>query len=158
MRRGDRNRIEGAKSEPALALILDLTRATREDLERDPMMREGKDRYVDWALPCRSCFEWRQNPHTAPTLGGLLKQNPIFLTDKSVVFDEFFCLGSTSLGRKRCRVGGAAKFFQRADWALWLTRRTDERAEIHERGIMPCGSLRWEKIGSITPNRLAASR
>lgn len=132
MRRRNRNGIERVDRYPTLCALVDFACALLVYSQCDAMVGERKDRGMDCTVGCRSCLERRQNPHAVPSLGGLLKQNLVFLKNEGVIFDEFFCPGSASFGRQRFRLDGAAEFFYRTNAAFRLSRQTNERAEIDE--------------------------
>ena len=66
MGRRNRNGINRVDVDPALLLFVDLARRLGENLQRDLVMRERKDRQVYRGAGSRPCFERWQNPQAAP--------------------------------------------------------------------------------------------
>jgi len=71
---------------------------------------------------------------------GLLKQNPLLFNDKRVGLDELPCRGTGLLDWEILRVFCTAEVFDRTNSTFWLAWKTDERAEIGQRGIVNAGN------------------
>src|SRR6516225_8349912 len=96
-------------------------------------------------------FDPRQDPHPAPAVTGLLKQNPALPNDQCVRFDKLLHFGSRFPHGKRSRILCAAKRFNGADIASWLSSYTNKRTKVDKCGVK-CRSVGfWEKTGSILP-------
>jgi hypothetical protein len=72
--------------DPTVEMLVGLVCATGVNIQHDAMVRERKDRRVRRTLVYRSFLQRRQNPHAAPTMMGLLKQNPVWLNEERVTF------------------------------------------------------------------------
>lgn len=156
MWRGQRKRSQLRGGEPALRFRPQARRRVRKNFQGDAMVRERKDRRVNWAGPDRrSCR--RKNPQAAPAPTRLLEKNSMTMEDESVCFDEGFWRRREFFDWESLRILRAAKFVYRTNSTFGRACRADERAEVHERRIMRCGAARGEKIGRVTPNCFAAS-
>jgi hypothetical protein len=82
----DRDRVERIDSEPALRVFIDLPPASGINIQRDTMICERKNRFVDWLSIYRSHLQRRQNPHAAPAPVRFLKQNLFRYDDERVIF------------------------------------------------------------------------
>jgi hypothetical protein len=79
------------------------------------------------------------------------------MEDESVCFGELFRWRPGFFDGETFRILRATKFIYRTDSTLGRASRADERAEIHESGIMQGCFARGEKVGRVTPNCFAAS-
>src|SRR5262249_50766561 len=82
------------------------------------MVGEWKHRFINGlsrktSLLRSVMFEPRQDPHAAPTVAGLLEQNPAVPNDQCVHFDNLLRFGSRSPHGKRSRIFCAAKHLNR---------------------------------------------
>src|SRR5437667_9214638 len=120
------------------------------------MMRERKDRYVDWPLIYRFGLQSRQDPHAAPASGGLFEQNLALTNYKCVLFDEPLCVQSGFPDRDYFRIFREAESFYGANAAFRLSGKTDKRAKIDECRVVNAGVGFWNERGRILPKRFPA--
>src|SRR5207245_910100 len=109
------------------------------------MMRERKDRSVDWPLIYRFGLQSRQDPHAAPASGGLFEQNLALTNYKCVLFDEPLCVQSGFPDRDYFRIFRAAESFYRANAAFRLSGKADKRAKIDECRVVNAGVGFWNE-------------
>jgi hypothetical protein len=75
-----------------------------------------------------------------------------------VSFDKSLCAGFGFLDGQGFRIFGAAKFFYRTDVAFRFVRQTNERAQIHKRGIKTRCIASGNKLCGALPEFFAADR
>ena len=75
---------------------------------------------------------------------------------KCMLFDESRWTQARSPDRQRFRMFCAAEFFYWANATFGLSRNTNKRAEIDERGIVNPGVGFWKKRRRILPKRFSA--
>src|SRR5262245_12686063 len=97
-----------------------------------------------------------QDPHSAPSVTGLLEENPAAPNDKCMHFDKLLHFGSRSPHRKGSRVFCAAKRFNRADIAFRLTYDANELAKIEKCRVESRGIVFWTKTRRVLPKLLSA--
>src|SRR5690348_12507116 len=89
-------------------------RALSVNLQRNPMVREWKNRSVkSTSAKTRGLkavkFERRQNPHATPARRRLLEQNLAAMNDEGVLFDRVFCARARSFHWQDFWVFGATE-------------------------------------------------
>ena len=136
MWRRNRDRVEAIDSVPALRMIIDLSPALRVNVQLDPVICERKDRSIDRSSGYRVGLQPRQNPHAAPTPGGLFEQNLSLTNHKYVFFDEPRCTRGRFPDRQRFRTFCEAEFSYRTNAALRLSRNANKCAEIDQCGVV----------------------
>src|ERR1700686_3601275 len=86
----------------------------------------------------------RQSPQTVPTLAQILfQQDPAFFERQKMEFGFSFNFLPLSFFWERLRIPGCTKGANRAKDTEWLSRRTDRRPQLHQRGIQKT------RIGSL---------
>jgi len=122
------------------------------------MVGERKDRRVHRRFIWRSFSQRWQDPHAAPAFTGFLKQNSIRSNDKRVIFGQSYCWRPHFLYWQTFRIFCAAEFFDGANPAFWLPRKTNQRAEIDKRRIVDAGGIPWKKNARVSPECFSTSR
>src|SRR5262245_59166931 len=118
VRRRNWNGINRIKIDPAFLLPIGFWRRLGENLHRDLVMRERKDRPMDRTSGGWCCFERRQNPHTAPAAARLLKENASTMPDPKMRLRELLELRAGSFARQSSRFGCATKSSYRTNRAF----------------------------------------
>ena len=98
--------------------ITDLVLRLLKYLQRDPVIREWKNSFVDRAVVFRASVHWRQNPHATPAIGRFSEQQLVVSNDERVFLDELLCSRTRSFDWQRLRVFGATEFFDRTNSAF----------------------------------------
>src|SRR4029077_13164228 len=157
MRRGNRQAIERAEREPLLMVLRQLWSRLGENCQCDAMMGERKIELEEWPAPWR-CGQAGQNPHAAPTFARLLQEHAVSPPHQGVRFRQVNCSRPPFLGRQNRRALGAAKGANRTFDTTRLTRQTDHRAKIHQRGVVFAHAASWEERGRSLPEMSATDR
>jgi len=86
----------------------------------------------------------------------LFEQNLALTNYKRVLFGESLCARSKFPDRQSFWIYCAAKFFNWTHSASRSARETNERAKIHERGVVNARGALWNKRGGVLPERFLA--
>lgn len=121
------------------------------------MVCEWKDRLVRRMLICQSSLQWRQDPHAAPAMIGLLKQDPFLLNNQRVILGQPHYRRPRFLYRKGFRIFCTAESFDGTNPAFWQAWKANQRAEIDKRGIVDARSAFWDKRSRQVPKRFATN-
>ena len=135
--------------------IVDLASGPIEDMQRDAMICEGKDRTIDETAGCRSYTG--QDPHSAPAPGGLLEKKASSIPDPCMAFRNFSDWQTRPFSGQRFGFHGAAELPHRTDLTL-RTSSADKRGQIHERRIEDARAAGWNNSGGNSPNGIPTGR
>jgi len=135
---------------------IDPSPALRVNVQRNTMICERKNRFVDRRPIYRSGLEPWQDPHSAPATAGFLKQNPARSNNERMIFGQSFHSRALFLYREHFRIFGAAKFFNWTDRAF-RPRQTNHSAQIDECGIVTAGGTSRYQGSRVIPQGCATS-
>src|SRR5437773_10006917 len=110
---------------------IDLSPALRVNVQRNTMICERKNRFVDRRPSYRSGLEPWQDPHSSPATAGFLKQNPARSNNERMIFGQSFHSRALFLDRENFRIFGAANFVNGTDRAF-RPGHTSHSAQLEE--------------------------